>query len=145
RQQRRGLQIGPGCSTIDPILPPRFHEVPFMPGRRLAVVMMLLFLTVQGVRADEEVAGLLKDLRAVSAQGAGSSAARAAWDRLVARGPSALPAILQALDTPDTVAANWLRTAFDRIVEQEMKTGGKKINIDALLAFVKDAKRQGRA
>jgi hypothetical protein len=49
------------------------------------------------------------------------------------------------MDTPDTVEANWLRTAFDRIVDQALKDGGKGIDIDTLLAFAKDPKRQGRA
>src|SRR5262249_8961530 len=69
----------------------------------------------------------------------------AAWDKLVAFGPAALPSILSAMDTTDTVVANWLRTAFDRIVEEDRKTGAKGIDSDKLLAFVKDAKRQGRA
>ena len=70
---------------------------------------------------------------------------RAAWDKLVAHGPAVLPRLLEAMDTPDTVVANWLRTAFDRIVEAELKQGGKGIDADALLAFVRDSKRQGRA
>src|SRR5262249_56695342 len=72
-------------------------------------------------------------------------AGRAAWERLAASSPDILPEMLAAMDTPDIVTANWLRTAFDRIVERELKTGGKKLDADKLLAFVKDAKRQGRA
>src|SRR6202030_3401169 len=82
---------------------------------------------------------------AVKKEGVGAVAARKAWDKLVRQGPKALPAILEAMDTPDTVVANWLRTAFDRIVEDDRKTGSKGIDADKLLAFVKDAKRQGRA
>src|SRR5207245_7881198 len=59
--------------------------------------------------------------------------------------PAALPRLLDALDTPDTVAANWLRTAFDRIVGRELNNGGKRLDADALLAFAKDQKRRGRA
>src|SRR5262249_13656902 len=85
------------------------------------------------------------EVRAVSKQAAGSPAVRAAWEKLVARGPAALPRLLDALDTPDTVAANWLRTAFDRIVDRELSNGGKRLDADALLAFAKDPKRRGRA
>jgi hypothetical protein len=49
------------------------------------------------------------------------------------------------MDTPDTVAANWLRTAFDRVVDEANRKGGKEIPADALLRFVKEPKRQGRA
>src|SRR5205807_824465 len=42
-------------------------------------------------------------------------------------------------------AVNWLRLAFDRIAEPDLKAGGKKIDADALSAFVGDAKRQGPA
>jgi hypothetical protein len=102
--------------------------------------IILVALAVSPARADD-VDGLLKDVRAVAKEGAGSAAARAAWDRLVARGPAVLPRLLEAVDTPDTVAANWLRTAFDRIVA---RAGGKGIDADALLAFARDAKHQGR-
>lgn len=112
--------------------------------RCLSVALVLLALC-SAARADDEVASLLKDIRSVAAQGAGSPAARAAWDRLVARGPAVLTPLLGAMDTDDTVAANWLRTAFDRVVERELKNGEKKIDIEALLAFAKDGKRQGRA
>src|SRR5438094_5045946 len=95
-------------------------------------------------RADE-VDQLLREVRAVSKQGAGAPAARAVWEKLVSRGPAVLPRLLDALDTPDTVAANWLRTAFDRIVDRELNNGGKRLDTDALLAFAKDPRRRGRA
>jgi hypothetical protein len=94
---------------------------------------------------DDRVDAWLKAIRAVSREGAGSAAARAAWDQLVAQGPKVLPRILEAMDTPDTVVVNWLTTAFERIVAPELKARGKLIDTDALLAFVRDAKRQGRA
>jgi hypothetical protein len=48
------------------------------------------------------------------------------------------------MDTPDTVAANWLRTAFDRIADEAIAREGKGIDADALLRFLRDPKRQGR-
>jgi len=81
----------------------------------------------------------------VGPQGAGAPAAREACDRLVARGPSVLPALLEGMDTSDTVAANWLRCAFDRIVDEATRKGGKGLDADALLRFAKEQKRQGRA
>jgi hypothetical protein len=114
-----------------------------MPCRLLAV-LLLLALTLPAVAGDD-VSALLKELRSVGKRGQGSPAARAAWGKLVAQGPAVLPRLLEAMDTPDTVAANWLRTAFDEIVAAEQKAGGKHIDADALLAFVKDARHQGRA
>jgi len=95
--------------------------------------------------AHEDVATTLASLQRAIAPGGSPQAARAAWDRLVAQGPEVLPQILQGMDTSDTVLANWLRTAFDRIVEVELSRGGKKLDADALLAFVRDPKHQGRA
>lgn len=105
---------------------------------------LLLAISAGRVSAADDVDGLLRDVRAVTAQGGGSARARAAWDRLVRQGPAVLPRLLAAMDTSDTVAANWLRTAFERIARPELKAGGKRIPADALLAFVRDPKRQGR-
>lgn len=108
--------------------------------------LALLFTAVAlPAAANDSVADLLKQIRAVGPEGAGSIEARAAWDRLVARGPAVLLPLLEAMDTPDTVAANWLRTAFDRIVFEEVGKGGTGIDADALLRFARSQKRQGRA
>src|SRR5215469_18385145 len=101
-----------------------------MPRRAYRLTLLLATVAVLPAAADDEMARLLKQVRAVGPEGAGSPPARAAWERLVARGPAVLPALLEAMDTPDTVAANWLRTAFDRIVDA---AGGKGIDADALL------------
>src|SRR4051812_23488292 len=110
----------------------------------LLALCLAALLPVGAARADD-VDDLLKDLRAVKAEGVNSARARAAWDKLVRQGPKALPRILAAMDVADTVVANWLRLAFDAIAEPERKAGGKRIDADALLAFARDGKRQGRA
>jgi hypothetical protein len=109
--------------------------------RRCFFPFVLLFMT-SAAPADDDSLG---SLRAVGKEGANSPAARAAWDKLIARGPAVLPDLLQAMNTSDTVAANWLRTAFDRIVEDEMKNGGKALPADSLLAFAKEPRHSGRA
>jgi hypothetical protein len=113
--------------------------------RCLPRAVLLLGLAVGPAPAADDVTALVRDLKGVGAQGAGSPAARTAWERLVARGPAVLPQLLEAMDTPDPVAANWLRTAFDRIVDADFEKGGKDLDGDALLRFVKDPKHQGRA
>ncbi|MFO0964320.1 MAG: hypothetical protein U0793_01860 [Gemmataceae bacterium] len=62
-------------------------------------------------------------------------------DRLAASGPDAAPLLIEAMDTP-SARVNWLVTALDRIVARE---GVGKIDLDRLLAFASNSKRQGRA
>src|ERR1700730_17548501 len=69
-----------------------------------------------------------RDIQILIKQGRGTSAGRAAWERIVAGGPELLPTLLKAMETSDIVAANWLRTAFDQIVDKEIKGGGKGID-----------------
>src|SRR5947209_2842767 len=108
-------------------------------SRRLSLALPLLLLWPGLAHPEEDTAALLRDIRAVAGgHTAASPTARKAWDRLVARGPAALPRVLEAMDTPDPVAVNWLRTAFDRIAHEDLRTGGKHIDVDALLAFARD-------
>src|SRR6516162_6684700 len=116
-----------------------------MPRRTCCLTLLLAAVTGLPAAADDDVARLLKQVRAVGPEGTGSPVARAAWDGLVARGPAVLPQLLEAMDTPDTVVANWLRIAFDRIVDRATGEDGKGIDADALLRFARDPKRQGRA
>jgi hypothetical protein len=104
----------------------------------------ILFLWPLSVHGDE-VDRLLTTITTVKKEGANLPRVRAAWEKLVRQGPAVLPRILAAMNTPDTVVANWLRLAFERIAEPELQAGGKRIDVDALLAFAKDPRRQGRA
>lgn len=98
------------------------------------------------VLAGDQVDSLGEAIQTVRKQGRGSAAGRAAWDQLAAARPAVLPRLLAALDGADTVAANWLRTAFDRIVERAFKEHqGQGIDAPILLAFARDARHAGRA
>lgn len=99
-------------------------------------------IVVMSARADEKQDRA--DIAVVARQGRGTAAGRTAWERISKGSSSLLVPILEAMDTPDTVAGNWLRTAFDRIVDREFE-GKKSVDVIALLSFAKDAKRQGRA
>jgi hypothetical protein len=110
--------------------------------RSYLAILVLLVPHTAPVRAAEDAGEVLKVLTSAVESGGNP---RAAWDRLVACGPQALPQVLQALDTRNTVLANWLRTAFDQIVETELKAGGKKVDVEAIIAFARDAKHQGRS
>ncbi len=114
--------------------------------RTCCLAVLLTAVAALPAAADDDVASLLKQIRAAGPKGAGSPEARAAWDRLVTRGPAVLPALLEAMDTPDTVVANWLRTAFDRIVDEtDPCKGGKGIDTDAVGLRRATPSRQGRA
>ena len=66
--------------------------------------------------------------------------------KLGGAGADALPAIFcEAMTENDTVAGNWLRTAFDQIAERELQKGGNAIDIKDMQAFVLDSRRAGRA
>jgi hypothetical protein len=110
---------------------------------RFLLATILLFFVIAILEAGGTT--LQRDIALVAKQGRGTAEGRAAWDRLIqAKADSALPAILEAMNTKDTVASNWLRTAFDQIVDREFKT---KPSIDTakILAFVNDPAKNGRA
>src|SRR5262245_52486063 len=109
---------------------------------RMVTAIALVILGASDVLAGE---ALNKDIAIVVKQGRGTPDGRAAWDRLAQAKADALPAILEAMNTKDVVASNWLRTAFDHIVEREMKTGVKDIDLAKILAFVKNPAKEGRA
>src|SRR5262245_42137156 len=104
----------------------------------------LLILLVVGVEATGQEA-LRKDIDVVAAQGLGTAAGREAWQRLADAGPEAARLLLEAMDTPSVVKANWFYTALDRVVlrARQDKTAG--LDLDHLLSFAKDTRRQGRA
>lgn len=88
------------------------------------------------------------DLRVVAATGpnaVGSEAARQAVERLKRHGPNAVPRLLAALDTPNVVAANWLRTVLDDLVARESARPATDWPIPAIQQFVQDPARPGQA
>lgn len=87
------------------------------------------------------MAGVPEDITQLSKPSSDPGINRAAWDRLVAAGPSALLPILKAWPTDDPVATNWLRTAFDRIAH----THSGQIPVDDLIAYLSNPKSPGKA
>jgi hypothetical protein len=102
-------------------------------------VVILCVLTASRADAQDR---LQTDLDLVARQGTGTLEGRAAWERLAQAGPETLLPILRAMNGRDTVACNWLRTALDRIVA---KAPPRRLPLDDLLAFVQDARNEGRA
>src|SRR2546423_1476264 len=108
--------------------------------RRLAGVVVLFSLLTTLPAAESQLA---QELRLVVGQGRGTPAGRAAWEKIVRGGPPMTPPLLEAMNPSDIVAGNWLRTAFDRIVEGAATKD--PFDRDALMAFVKTPANQGRA
>lgn len=106
----------------------------------LSSLLLFVPVTVHG----ETTAEALAQLKAVGQQGAGNEAASRAWREVVRQGPSALPAVLQAMDGADERAANWLRTAVDAIAERAL-AAGKPLPVEALEQFVRQTRHNGVA
>lgn len=103
------------------------------------VVIGMLLLTGVASATNIETDRILNRIKAVSKEGAGNQEAQAAWKDLVAQGIDALFPTLSALDDATPIAANWLRSAVNAVVEKE-KASGKKLPANLLEAFVKDTK-----
>lgn len=99
--------------------------------------MLALILCLFGVQPEDWAA----TIRLVASQGRGTQEGRAAWDKLVAGDAKLLVPILKAMDSSNTPAANWLRTAFDRIVQKS----GRTIDVQALIEFATNTTHAGRA
>lgn len=104
---------------------------------------LLLLLFSPSLLFGQTPEALAKDIETVKSQGLGSATGRLAWERLAAAGPQAVPTLLEAMDTPSVVQANWFLTALEKILERDSRPS--KIDLDRLLSFVKDQRRQGRA
>ena len=94
--------------------------------------------------APSDVADAVKAVRAVGAEGRGNAAASAAWKQLAAADPGQLTAILGGMDGANDLVANWFRAAVDTIASRELGAG-KKLPVDALLAFLRDTNHSPRA
>ena len=83
----------------------------------LAIIPTLLLANAQILRADD-IDQWLSAISKTGADAVGSREARAAADQLRDQGVVILPRLLDAMDTPNVVAANWYRTVFDDIMQK---------------------------
>ena len=109
----------------------------------LAIVSTLLLANAPGLHADD-IDQWLSAISKTGAGAAGSRAARVAADQLRDQGIVILPRLLDAMDTPNVVAANWYRTVFDDIVQGELKSKSPQLPLPLFQEVVRDARRQGR-
>ena len=94
--------------------------------RRLFLSIVAAALVAAPTAAEKPpVADSLAKIKSVGREGQGNEAATAAWKTLVKSGGSALLPTLAAFDGANPMAANWLRSAVDAIVQAEAKAGNK--------------------
>ena len=118
------------------------REFPDM--RRLISGQWLVLLLLPASVSAQTSAEALARLQAVGREGAGNEAAAHAWKAIVRQGPAVLPLILQAMNDADAIAANWLRTAGDAIVERTL-AAGKPLPAEALEQFIRQRQHSGAA
>jgi hypothetical protein len=122
------------------------HYPPTIWRSTTALVALGLWLTpTDSICRADEVDAQVAAIAAVGPQGKGSAEARQACRELASLGPEVLPRLLSAMDTPNIVAANWFRAAYEQIVTREMSRSRPTFPVAALQAYVRDSKRQGRA
>lgn len=102
-------------------------------------LILLCVFSVSQIAVAEDPQKLLKEIKAVTKEGAGNPEAQAAWKLLVSQGIDSLLPTLGAMDDATPLASNWLRTAVTAIAEKE-KIAGKKLPAAELEKFVLDSK-----
>ncbi len=105
--------------------------------RLLSGLLLVMLIPLVSLAEKPLVADALAKIRAVSREGQGNEAAAKAWKDLVASGGSGLLPTLAAFDGANPIAANWLRSAVDAIVQVEAKAG-RTLPAKELKAFIED-------
>src|SRR5262245_40817854 len=110
--------------------------------RRALPLLIALSLAMSAPAADFDA--LVRRIKSVGPEGAGSTEAAAAWKELSRLGPEDLPKLLAALDGASPTAANYFRSAIDAIAERT-RNAGQPLPAAALEAFVRDTRHAGPA
>lgn len=103
-----------------------------------------MFLGGNASAQNPDLRSLLADVKAVGKEGAGHAQAMQAWKKLVGLGPEAAPGVLAGLDDASPLAANWIRSAYETIVDRAVAAGKAPSTAD-LEAFLKDTRHAGIA
>ena len=110
--------------------------------RSLFVPATALLALLAPLRAGVEDS--LKVLAATGREGAGNEAASAAWAKVVAEGPRALPALLAMVGNGGSISDNWLRLAGDAIVDATLRSR-QPLPLSEMESFLKDTGRTAAA
>ena len=109
-----------------------------------SVIIPAVLLACSTTSHADDVGKWLATIAKVGPDGVGSRSARVAADQLSNQSVAVLPRLLEAMDTPNVVAANWYRTVFDDVVNRELEQAAPQLPLAVFRDFVRDAGRQGR-
>lgn len=87
---------------------------------------------------------LFRPILAVGSEGTGNLGAAAAWRSLVSSETPVLLPVLQAMDSANDLALNWLRSAAETIVDRDLKAQ-RPLPLAELRQFLEDTKHHPRA
>jgi hypothetical protein len=110
----------------------------------LCLASCLLLLPINRDLHAGEVADDIATIAAVGPNGKGAVAARQSRDRLAKRGREILPKLLDAMDTSNVIAANWIRTIVDDVIATELKKPQPNLPVSLFEKIARDRKRAGR-
>ena len=96
---------------------------------------LLAFTVITDIGLSDEVADAVKQLQSIEPGGKGTASARKAVDSLASSG--ALMPVLKGFNGSSPLAVNWLRNAFEEIVEANKKAA-KPLPIEELKGFIAD-------
>ncbi len=98
----------------------------------------LFVIAVLPLHAAGDLSKPIEALRAVQKEGLGNEAAAKAWQEIVKEDAANLPEVLKGMNGANPLAENWLRAAVGVIADEALR--GKKLPVEALVAFLKDTK-----
>lgn len=114
---------------------------------RRTILALAATTAVAGVSYGQQIpttADYLNGIKAVGREGQGNDVAASCWKGLVATGEAALLPTLEAYDSSNATAANWLRSAVDAIAEKE-EAAGRKLPVEAIQKFLTTTKHDPAA
>jgi len=112
-------------------------------ARHLTFLLIILPWGAMSLYADD-VDDRIQTIRVTLAESKGKEPARDACRYLKRQGAEILPRLLAAMNTPDTVTANWYRTVYESITRRELRLEKPDLPVQALRAVASDREQQGR-
>lgn len=110
-----------------------------------SILFLLLLLAVPALgRAAEPIDAWIQTIQAVGPEGQGNAAASKAWQQLSQTPAEHLPAILTSFSSANDLAANWLRSTVEAVVDRAL-AGGDSLPMGAIAHFLLDTRHDARA
>lgn len=111
----------------------------------MRTLLLVLFFTmsISSLKADE-LDSWLNEIYQVGPKGKNSRQAAQSWASLSKSDASQLPRLLASLDEANPLAANWIRSAIEKIVEDRLASG-ETLPQKQLENFLKETKQNPRA